>query len=151
MTDGEHTELEKSNKSLVEAFFRAMNAGSVDEVAALFSADSTYWIGKMDLRDEFPGRDFARRLGKFCQRSATGTIDVAPVAFTIDGDRVAVEAESRALLRDGRVYENVYHFVFVCRGGKIVALREYADTHVLVELYARPRPGAEVVADGRRG
>jgi len=59
--------------------------------------------------------------------------------FTIEKDRVAVEAESSATSRDDRMCENVYRFVVFVRSGEIERPREYTDTHPLVELYSRPR------------
>jgi ketosteroid isomerase-like protein len=45
-----------------------------------------------------------------------------------EGDQVAVEAESYGELRNGRVYNNLYHLLLEIRGGKISTVREYYDT-----------------------
>jgi len=47
---------------------------------------------------------------------------------TAAGDRVALEVNGRALLANGRLYQNTYHWLFVFRDGKIEQLREYNDT-----------------------
>ncbi len=39
---------------------------------------------------------------------------------TAEGDRVAIEAEGRAELKNGRIYANRYHYLFVLRDGKIL-------------------------------
>ena len=44
-----------------------------------------------------------------------------------EGDVVAAETECFADLPDGRVYNNLFHFVFELRDGRIVASREYTD------------------------
>ena len=44
------------------------------------------------------------------------------------GDRVAVEAESHGDLKNGKTYNNTYHFLFVFRDGKICLTKEYNDT-----------------------
>ncbi len=45
-----------------------------------------------------------------------------------EGDQVAVEAESWGELKNGRVYNQEYHFLITLRDGKISAVREYLDT-----------------------
>jgi uncharacterized protein len=39
-----------------------------------------------------------------------------------------VETESYAKLKNGRVYNNLYHFLFIVRDGKIHQVKEYLDT-----------------------
>ena len=45
-----------------------------------------------------------------------------------EGNKVALEAESFADTSHGKKYNNVYHFLFELRDGKIVTVREYMDT-----------------------
>jgi hypothetical protein len=55
--------------------------------------------------------------------------------MTAEGDRVAVEAESKARLANGTLYHNRYHFLFVVRDGRIQVVKEYLDTlHVMNAL-----------------
>lgn len=70
----------------------------------------------------------------------------SPMSMTVDtiiaeGDHVAVEARGSGLLKNGRVYANTYHFLYVLRDGKIVQQREHADT-----AYAHEVLGPEVIA-----
>ncbi len=51
-----------------------------------------------------------------------------PLAFTAEGERVAVETESYSEMNNGKVYNNLYHFVFVVRDGKIHEVKEFLDT-----------------------
>ena len=41
------------------------------------------------------------------------------LSWPAEGDRVAVEAESHGELKNGKTYNNTYHFLFVFRDGKI--------------------------------
>jgi hypothetical protein len=50
---------------------------------------------------------------------------MTPKGITAEGDRVAVEAESYGETASGKIYNNLYHFLFEVRGGKIQAVREY--------------------------
>jgi len=71
---------------------------------------------------------------KFCELfgnvggSTEGGLRITPKGITAEGDRVAVEAESYAKLKNGRTYQNQYHFVFVVRDGKVQQVKEYMDT-----------------------
>jgi len=47
---------------------------------------------------------------------------------TADGDRVAIESEVSIPLKDGRVYNNRYHNLYLLREGRIVEIREYHNT-----------------------
>lgn len=38
------------------------------------------------------------------------------------------EAESFTKTRDGRTYNNLYHFLFLVRDGKVAGVKEYLDT-----------------------
>jgi len=63
-----------------------------------------------------------------------------PVKFTVtgitaEGDRVAIEAQGYAKLKNGKTYENLYHFLFVVRDGKIQEGKEYCDFHYASEVF----------------
>ena len=60
-----------------------------------------------------------------------------PNSFVIEGDKVAVEGESFMQLKDGRVYRNLYHWLFEFRGDKIAKVREYLDTALVEELVGK--------------
>jgi ketosteroid isomerase-like protein len=47
---------------------------------------------------------------------------------TLEGDRVAVEADGDCVLADGRPYKNTYHFLVVFRGDKVCGFKEYYDS-----------------------
>ena len=87
-----------------------------------------------------------------------GSADTFPsgLRFTIRGttaeeDRVAVEAESYGMTREGKLYNNVYHLLVLLENGRIKTAREYLDsghaTEVL-EAQARGRHDAEARLQG---
>jgi ketosteroid isomerase-like protein len=53
-----------------------------------------------------------------------------------EGDTVIFELYARGNLANGKLYENVYCYVFEITGGKIRHIREYADTQKAAELLA---------------
>ena len=54
---------------------------------------------------------------------------LTPTEWTAEGDRFALEMESYGKLANGKVYNNLYHFLVTVSDGKIKVLREYMDTH----------------------
>ena len=65
-------------------------------------------------------------------------LQITPSAMICEGNRVAVEAESCAELNNGKVYNNLHHFVFEIEDGMIKGIKEYIDTqHVLDTLVAK--------------
>src|SRR5258708_4773017 len=51
--------------------------------------------------------------------TCTGAIRITPTSYVAEGRHVAVEAESYTQTRSGRTYNNLYHFLFTIRDGKI--------------------------------
>ncbi|KXS19478.1 hypothetical protein M427DRAFT_451454 [Gonapodya prolifera JEL478] len=63
-----------------------------------------------------------------------------PLAFTCDGGRVAVEAETIGRAKDGREYQQQHHILFVVKRGKIVSVRDYLDTLYSARFFATSIP-----------
>ncbi|WP_368680346.1 nuclear transport factor 2 family protein (plasmid) [Rhodococcus opacus] len=129
----------QDNKRLVEDFLNSFEEGNLDKILSFMSDDSTYWVG-----GNIPGvsgtkdkQSFGEMLGGFAENSKTGSIKLTPHTFTVQGDRVAVEAESYAEILNGRVYNNRYHFLILCRNGKIASVREYLDTEHVTEVFLK--------------
>ncbi len=64
-----------------------------------------------------------------------GALSIEPWAWTVDGERAALEARVVANLRDARTYDNEYHFLFIVRDGLIGHVRAYLDTEVLRAVF----------------
>lgn len=62
---------------------------------------------------------------------------LTPNSFVIERNRAAVEGESWMKLKDGRIYRNLYHWLFEFRGDKIAKVREYLDTALVEELVGK--------------
>jgi uncharacterized protein len=67
------------------------------------------------------------------ERIVMGSLRLTPIGTTAEGERVAVEAQSSALLKAGGRYTNRYHFLFIVRDGKIRALNIYATNGLAVD------------------
>jgi len=115
-------------EALVRKFMDVFSRGDVAGVMDMMAADGTWWVaGTMPISGTYSREEFGALLSKVSE-TCKGPIVLIPHEFTIQGDRAAVETESKAETLSGRVYNNLYHFLFVLRDDKILRVKEYLDT-----------------------
>lgn len=124
---------EQQSKQVVEDFIEVFSKGDVEGILDALTDDATWWImgsieGISGTQDK---KLFGQMFAQLSQLIRGGAVKMTPQAWTVQGDRVAVECESYAELTDGRIYNNKYHFLFTVRDGKISGVREYSDTEHL--------------------
>jgi ketosteroid isomerase-like protein len=129
------------NKQTAKTFLEVMSAH--EDMAWLednMCDDATYWTcGKPHLfdyagtRDKRSFIDWARHPSIFID----GGSKVSYGKCTAEGDRVALESQTRGTLPDLRVYTNEYHYLFTFRDGKVLAVKEYMDTQAAAEFFAK--------------
>jgi len=118
----------EDNKKLVIGFFESMNSGNGAAVMNALADSATWWVaGNFPLSGTKTKAQFGELMGQLGPK-IDGALRVTPTACTAEGDRVAVEAESYAKMKNGKTYQNLYHFLFVVRNGKIQQVKEYLDT-----------------------
>jgi ketosteroid isomerase-like protein len=121
----------EDNKKIVLSFFENLSSGKVEAMLALMADNATWTVmGKPD-KFALAGTKTKAQFGELFKGIGTVMpkgLRVTPKALTAEGDRVAVEAESYGEHANGKVYNNMYHFLVEVRGGKIEAVREYLDT-----------------------
>lgn len=121
----------ETNKKVVLNFFENFSAGKANAALALMADSATWWIaGKPEqfvLAGTKTKAEFAELLNGIGAAMPKG-LRVTPKGLTAEGDRVAAEAESYGEKATGKIYNNLYHFLFEVRDGKIQTVREYLDT-----------------------
>ena len=131
----------QANKRIAAQLFGRLSAGELDAALAMLSDDATWWLagtpGKLPVAGKLNKPQVARLF-----RNITGALE-RPIAMTIkgmiaEGEGVAVEVESLGQLRNGRTYNQHYHFRITIREGRIAAVREYLDTLHVQEVWATP-------------
>lgn len=128
----------EGNKQHVRRFLAHFRRASVPDLLAAMSEDATWWIlGRPDL---FPpagtkSRADMARIWVNLFRHMTNGLEMEVIGMIAEGDKVAAEIGSHADLTDGRVYENQYHMLFTLRQGKIVEVKEYADTLMIASMF----------------
>ncbi len=137
------------------ALVAAVSAGDLDGVADVFTDDATWWTdGGTDraagartpatsFRHPFHGcipiADKLAGMAGITSAFPDG-LTIHPVRLVEDGDHVAVEVVGDARHRNGRRYQNRYAFVLDIRDGQVAALREYADTLHIADVFGIPVP-----------
>jgi uncharacterized protein len=121
----------EDNKKIVLSFFENFSSGKMEQALALMADNATWSVmGKPDkfaLAGTKTKAQFAE-LVKGIGAAMPKGLRVTPKGITAEGDRVALEAESYGETANGKVYNNMYHFLIEVRGGKVQAVREYLDT-----------------------
>ena len=118
----------EANRQTVLKFLEVFSTGDVDAILAMMDDSATWWVaGTIPLSGTKSKQEFGEMLAGVAS-TCNGPITLTPHGVTAQGERVAVETESYAELKNGRVYNNQYHFLFVARDGKILAVKEYLDT-----------------------
>ena len=119
------------NRKLAEELFARLSAGDVPGALATMTDDAT-WVaaGRRELlpaAGTYSKERLARLFNAMFGQLKNG-LKVTVKGTIAEGDRLALEAESYGELKNGRVYNQHYSFVFEFRGGRICAVREYLDT-----------------------
>ncbi|SFD43448.1 hypothetical protein SAMN05216238_101321 [Lentibacillus persicus] len=122
--------LEEKNKKIVKEFMDTFSTGDIDRFLTYMSDTATWWVaGNIEgVSGEKDMKEFREMNSGLATATKEGAIRLTPIAWTVDGNRVAVETESYAEMTNGKIYNNLYHFLFVVEDGKIQQVKEFLDT-----------------------
>ena len=121
----------EANKNVVLNFFEHVSAGNVDAALALMADTATWWVAGKPENFALAGTKTKAQFAELLQGIGAAMpkgLRVTPKGLTAEGDRVAAEAESYGEMSTGKIYNNLYHFLFEVRDSKIQVVREYLDT-----------------------
>lgn len=120
----------EQNKATVRAFFEIFNSKSIGAALATLDDDATIWSASGT-------RTKSEMLGivEAIEGMFEIPLTITPGVMTAEDDRVAMEATSYGKLKNGKVYANTYHFLFVLRDGKIIDYREHNDSKHSAEVF----------------
>lgn len=112
----------KLHKQLVTNFFSKFVASDIEGVLSLLDDDVTWRMmgqqGGLPMSGEMDKAGIAD-LMKSVRELVTDRLNMIIGDWTIEGARVAVEVESQAKLKNGRSYNNLYHYLFILSNDKI--------------------------------
>jgi hypothetical protein len=123
----------EGNKQAILDMFKNLSNGDMQEVVNSFTDDMTFWLignGQLSGTMTRPKVDgFFLNMGTLFSNGVTIYID----HIIGEGDYIAAEGRSHADIagKSYKNYENMYHWSFKLRDGKIEKWREYLDTALL--------------------
>src|SRR5262245_5760569 len=131
---------ETDSERVVLQFFATLSAGDLEGVRLMLHEDAT-WTPQMRA---VPGAGVHRGRKGIVEeflKPIRGLFRPGDPKIIVDrvaskGTLVMVESHSGGCLADGRPYDNLYAWAVEVKDGKIYALREYFDSHYVVELMA---------------
>jgi ketosteroid isomerase-like protein len=119
----------EENKRIALELLEVMS-DDFNKARAYLAEDFVWWV---------PGvGDIAKKLERVVASVKSGVVEpiqLKVTGVTAEGDRVAVEAESYAPLKNGKIYNNQYHFLMLLADGKVRVVREYNDTKHVAEVW----------------
>ncbi len=123
------------NKKIVRSYFESVTRG--DGKALDWLADDVrWWVPQgSSLGGTYEGKAAVIEL---MERGVGAYSPEVPLAIEIfqlvaEDEWVCAQIELSAGTRDGRPYQNRYHFAFRLQGGRIVEVNEYVDTRYVYE------------------
>ena len=122
----------EANKKIVVHFFHCFSTANVSEALELLDAKAMWHAmgreGGLPMSGEMDKDAIGELMGNVKAAIPNG-LKLTPIAWTAEGDRVALEMESYGEMINGNVYQNRYHFLITVVDNKIISLREYMDTY----------------------
>ncbi len=129
------------NKQLAREFFACFTAGDVAGALERMSDDATWWLpgkpGQLPILGVQTKEQMARLFQVMMSQLENG-LPMTVKNVIAEGDEVALQAESYGQLRNGRVYNQEYHFAITFRDRKVSAVREYLDTQHVFATWFQP-------------
>jgi ketosteroid isomerase-like protein len=126
----------EARKKVVDDFVESFSKGDITTAISYMVDDATWWVlGHLDGLSGYRSKTEFAAAFEGASSAMKSPIRLIPTAWTIEGDRVAVEMVSEGELKDGRKYDNAYHTVFEVREGKIQSVREYSDTDLIKSMF----------------
>jgi uncharacterized protein len=119
------------NKQVACRFYERFDADDIDGVLDTMHEDSRFWIAGKPGSNPSIGWHTKPEMARMFRAMAAqmpGGLRMKVHSLIAEGDKVALEVESRGELRNGRVYENQYHALITVRDGRIAEVKEYMDT-----------------------
>ena len=129
-----------SPREIVTHYYDGISAGRFAQAAARLAPSATLWIcgeGHWPLGG-LHTLDGNKLIYRIVQERFPAGLTLTVRSMTVEGCRVAVEAESYGVRKDGRIYHNFYHYVIIVQDGLIQSRREYLDTVHANDLLCGP-------------
>jgi ketosteroid isomerase-like protein len=127
----------RDNKAVIKGFFQALSSGKRERIGEYLTDDCSWWVSGtvVGISGTYTKSQTLALLEQVTQVYKKGALEITPTDMIGEGQRVAVEAVSYAELHNGKVYNNLYHYVFYLEGDKIKSFKEYMDTQHVQDTF----------------
>ena len=128
-------------KQIAMEWLARLSASDTEGALALMADDVAWRIaGTPELTPVHGDHDKARlrRMFNGMLAQLTDGLHMTLIDTITEGNRVALECESRGDLKNGRKYRQQYHLAITIRDGKIARVHEYLDTHHAFDVWIKP-------------
>jgi ketosteroid isomerase-like protein len=123
--------MSQKNKDVAAAFFVALGSANTDALQHLMDPEiKAIAMGDSVMAGTRIFQDIMGVAGMFGILLQDG-IRFDIISMTAEENRVSVEAEGHAKLKDGTPYNNNYHFLLTMKDGKIIRMKEYFCTNLV--------------------
>jgi ketosteroid isomerase-like protein len=126
----------EQNKALALAFLRACAQADTKQMGALMSETATWWVLPSTPMSGLHTKAEFLKLMPAVTAIAETRLSLEFNEVTAEDNRVCVAATGTMKLKNGKTYNNVYHFLIKISGEKIIEGREYFDTAGLNEAFS---------------
>jgi uncharacterized protein len=128
----------EDNKKLVRSYFKAVEAGDLNELARITTDDFTFWVAPTTIVSGTYSKEKWLQLVSGLLADMAGPMTQTPDELTAEDDRVSATAIGSIPFKSGKTYSSHYHYLFFVRDGKISEIKEYLDTYHVGEVFGFP-------------
>lgn len=131
---------EGDSKIVVQRFFEVFSTGDIQAIGQCLHEQLRWWVaGSLPgLSGTYDKQGICALLGGVASAYVGGALPMTVVAMIAEGERVAAEVQCRAVLHNGRVYDNQLHVSIQLLDGKVWRVREYLDTAHCHDIFLAP-------------
>lgn len=125
------------NKKIVERYFELMNEANPEKMLSYLTDDFLFesMLQKPKAFNFTWNKEHFATASGMMSEQMTKPLKIWIVSMMGEDDKVAVEAQSYGEMKSGKLYENVYHFLFKLRDGKIYNVREYSCSYTAQDCF----------------
>ncbi len=138
MTSTEHAARTAATRAVVNPIVEGMHRSDFQPLLDAMHDDACYWvIGTTKFSGTFKGKQ------TFIEESVIPSTANMVLPFTgkisdviVDGNKAAMLMTGHMMTKDGRPYDNTYCIIYTVENDRIVDVREYCDTDLVVRTHS---------------
>jgi ketosteroid isomerase-like protein len=127
------------NKEFIRNMFAELSKGNGAAFLDALADDVRFTIiGSSKYSGTFNGKkELVERLLTPLAAQVEGGMAITPLNLIADGDYVVMQAQGKALSKNGERYDNTYCHVFKIASSKVKEVTEYLDTELITRAFGK--------------